>query len=174
MSRGRADLIFRSFDDEAQDDTAERRRKMSSFQRQRRWLLDELNPPPGALLDLGCGVGALFPDLVATGRQIIGIDGSARSIEIAKQAWGARVKFTRGEAESLPVDAGSCGAVLALGLFEYLSNPSAVLAEIHRVLAPGGQLLLTLPAATDPYHRIGYALSVIKHTLTGSEPSIVA
>jgi ubiquinone/menaquinone biosynthesis C-methylase UbiE len=173
MTESNTKAVIRAFDTEAQTGASDRRRRRYSFRLQRRWLLDHLDPPAGALLDLGCGAGVLLPDLVATGRPVIGVDGSLHAIEIARQAWGQRVRLVHADAESLPVGDAECGAVVALGLFEYLSDPRRALAEIRRVLAPGGQLLLTIPAATNPYHRVNYALSALKHRLTGSAPSIV-
>ena len=109
MTSSNTEAVIRAFDTEAEGGASVGRRRRYSFQLQRRWLLDHLDPPEGALLDLGCGVGVLLPDLVATGRPVIGVDGSARSIEVAQQAWGARVRLAQSDAASLPV--GSSGTM---------------------------------------------------------------
>jgi glycosyltransferase involved in cell wall biosynthesis/SAM-dependent methyltransferase len=58
---------------------------------------------------------------------------------------GARAVDVVGPAHDLPVDDGSFDAVLLTEVLEHTPNPAAVLAELHRVLRPGGRLFMTTP-----------------------------
>lgn len=104
---------------------------------------------PGARwLDVGCGAGTLTQSLARLGAQGEAVDGSPAMIEAARQARGAGVDgafdFRVIETvESLPYAAGSFDGVLCSSVLEYLERPEAALAEIARVLRPGGRLLLT-------------------------------
>ena len=166
--------VSNAFDIEAQVKGAlQKRRAQLSFQRQREWILRVLSPAEGMIVDLGCGIGPLIPDLIATGRSIVGVDGSKNSVEIAQNYWGKLATIIHAQSDHLPFNDASCGAVIALGLFEYLNEPHTTLQTIHRILAPNGQLLLTIPAANAPYHRVSYGLSDLKNRLMGGEGSLV-
>ena len=58
---------------------------------------------------------------------------------------GARKATIVAPLDRLPLDDGSFDAVLSTQVLEHVSRPEAVLAEVHRVLAPGGRLWLTVP-----------------------------
>lgn len=96
-------------------------------------LLDAL--PPGPVIDLGCGDGALREAMPAHARpRWLGIDRS-RSILAA----GPRPAATA-DAVALPLRSGSAAAVAALWMLYELDEPEAAIAEAARVLVPGGAL----------------------------------
>jgi ArsR family transcriptional regulator len=100
--------------------------------------------PTWTVGDLGCGTGALALRLAPFAQQVIGIDASREMLAAARaRAHDARhVTFKRGELEALPLaDATLDLAVLALVL-HHVGEPVAALAEVRRVLVPGGRLLL--------------------------------
>ncbi len=99
-------------------------------------------------LDLGCGTGTLARILAERGASVLGVDASstmiaeARSLSPESQA----LRFEQiATAEDLaPLD-GPFDGVLCSSLLEYLEHPRACLKECHRVLEPGGRLILSVP-----------------------------
>jgi ubiquinone/menaquinone biosynthesis C-methylase UbiE len=108
-----------------------------------RWLLDELPLAQARrVLDLGCGVGALLPDLhkVAPRALIVGLDRTEAMVALGPRDFPLLV----GDAAALPFAAGSLDAVVMAFMLFHLPRPSAGLAEAWRVLRPGGWIgLLT-------------------------------
>lgn len=94
----------------------------------------------GYLLDLGCGHGRLVRRFSAQGgRKAVGVD---LSLEMLRQG-GQGLPVAQANAAALCFPDGIFSVVVCMGLFEYMSDPSAFLREIHRVTAPGGLLALT-------------------------------
>lgn len=96
------------------------------------------------LLDCGCGPGSItvgLAELVAPG-EVIGIDASADLIASAQDnaasAGLSNATFQTGDVYSLPFADDSFDAVWAHALLEHLHDPVAALAEMRRVLKPGG------------------------------------
>ncbi|GBD17239.1 putative S-adenosylmethionine-dependent methyltransferase [bacterium HR26] len=118
----------------------------------RRWLLRRelrtlwpLLAPPRRVLELGCGSGDLLQLVRELGNpNVLGIEPSAAADQ-ARQRWGLDV--IRGTLEEARLPAGSFDAALAQHVLEHLPSPSATLAELARVLRPGGALVLWLPNA---------------------------
>jgi ubiquinone/menaquinone biosynthesis C-methylase UbiE len=117
------------------------------FQAQLKIVLDMLDSEPGSLLDIGCAAGAEFAPLLARGFQIVGLDYSPEMLRLAQQRFGAAhgLHLCRADAESLPFPDASFDHVVCLGVFEYLSTYDRSLAEIQRVLRPGGVAIISLP-----------------------------
>jgi ubiquinone/menaquinone biosynthesis C-methylase UbiE len=97
------------------------------------------------LLDVGCGPGTITSDLarlVAPGR-VVGID---RAPEVLAQAsahaggQGVSIELRVGDAYALPLPDASFDVVHAHQLLQHLSDPVRALAEMRRVLRPGGVL----------------------------------
>ncbi|GII66057.1 methyltransferase [Sphaerisporangium krabiense] len=97
----------------------------------------------GAVGDLGCGPGRLTAHLASLGVDAFGVDLSPVMIEIARRTH-PELRFEVGSMDALDVPDGSLGGVLAY--YSIIHAPPehvpAFLAEFHRVLAPGGHLLL--------------------------------
>lgn len=102
------------------------------------------------LLDIGCGTGANLPMLsraVGTGGEVVGMDFSPLALEFASQDMHLpNVVLTQGDALRLPIQDGSCQVVTMLDVLEHLSDDGRALQEVNRVLAPGGALVLSVPA----------------------------
>jgi SAM-dependent methyltransferase len=108
-------------------------------------LIDLLRPRPGRrILDLGCGDGRLTAELAATGAEVVACDLSA------EQAAAARTRISRvqvADATALPYPADSFDGVLSNAALHWMPAQEPVLAELARVLKPGGRLAAELGAA---------------------------
>lgn len=92
-------------------------------------------------VDLGCGLGAALEHAAATGAETAGIDPSTAMVErAARRAPGAEVRV--GSAEKIPFEDDRFTAALAVSTFHHWADHETGLAEVRRVLAPGGRLLI--------------------------------
>lgn len=111
----------------------------------RRRLL-ELVPEGVNVLEIGVGTGGLLAELAARALQVIGVDHSPAMLEEARRRLTAAgiggVELRLGEMSHLPLSDASVGCVVANMVLHHAADPAQVLAEIRRVLAPGGALLL--------------------------------
>jgi SAM-dependent methyltransferase len=101
--------------------------------------------PVRRVLDLGCGAGAFGRWMPCDQVGVFGLDVSARALDAAKR-W-ERVALVDLDREVIPFRDGSFDAVLAKDILEHLQRPWKTMAEIRRVLAPGGRLLISTPLA---------------------------
>ena len=102
-------------------------------------VLDLLHPAPGErILDLGCGDGALTVDLVARGADVIGVDASPAMVAAAR---GRGLRAETADAQDLPFAAGSFDAVFSNAVLHWVRDQDAVLAQVRRVLRPGGRFV---------------------------------
>ncbi len=100
--------------------------------------------PAGTLLDLGCGVGANLPMLEKYG-QTLGVDMSPEAVEFCK-AQGIE-NVTRADLDHLEgVPANSASVVLLADVIEHLDDEGPCLQAAYDALAPGGALIVTVPA----------------------------
>jgi SAM-dependent methyltransferase len=119
--------------------------------------------PDDYLLEVGCGGGAFLHNALESGCRAAAIDHSADMVRVAREAnhdaiQANRLEIREGDAGSLPYPGGTFTCAVMTGVFGFISNPVEVLAEIRRVLAPGGRLvlftgtkkLLGTPAAPEP------------------------
>jgi SAM-dependent methyltransferase len=97
------------------------------------------------VLDVGCGEGQVSRRLAAAkpGRSVVGVDPTQRHIEVAESRGGA-VEYRLGVVDALPFDDASFDAVVACLVFEHVDNLDGAIAEVSRVLAPGGTFLFLL------------------------------
>ena len=90
------------------------------------------------VLDVGCGDGQIARALAKNGAEVLGIDPTQLHIDIANERAGGP-SYLLGSATSLPVDDASQDAVVACLVFEHIDAVDAAIAEVARVLKPGGQ-----------------------------------
>ncbi|MBK7951397.1 MAG: class I SAM-dependent methyltransferase [Deltaproteobacteria bacterium] len=105
------------------------------------------------LLDLGCGTGYGAAELAAGGLRVIGLD----RVRPAARARGAGADFVVGDLTRLPFADASVEAVVSFQVIEHFADPRPYLAELARILAPGGLLLVSTPNrlqsdGENPYH----------------------
>lgn len=106
------------------------------------WLLEPLPGRHAVILDLACG-SAPTHELVPDARWL-GVDLSAGELALAVAA--GRGPVVRGRAEQLPIADNSVGAVCAAMCLPVLTPLDEVLAEMKRVLRPGGTLVALVPS----------------------------
>lgn len=117
-----------------------------------------------AALDCCCGDGILLPDLCAAYRQVTGLDISEDMLAMARERVGASpCTLVLGDAEHLPFPDNHFDAVTFRGAFHHVGDPAACLAEVRRVLRPGGAVVFFEPNA-DPllwraFRKFYYAVS---------------
>jgi SAM-dependent methyltransferase len=96
------------------------------------------------VLDAGCGAGAHAAELVARGARVTGVDASAGLLAVAARRLGPAVALHEADlADPLPFPAGSFDVVLASLVLHYLRDWAPPLREFHRVLVPGGRLVVS-------------------------------
>ncbi|WP_169501785.1 nitrate/nitrite transporter NrtS [Kribbella catacumbae] len=116
------------------------------------WLVEPLRDGP--ILDLACGSAPTRP-LLRTARWI-GIDASANELAVAAVA--GRGPLVRGDAGALPVADGAIDSVCAAMCLQVLTPLDLVLAEVRRVLRPGGMVVALVPSrpGLDPLGILGW------------------
>lgn len=92
------------------------------------------------MLDVGAGEGQLSRLAVDGGATAVGVDPTWGQLAVARRRGGGPV-YVRAVAASLPFPAAAFDAVLACLVFEHIDPVDAAIAEVARVLAPGGRLL---------------------------------
>ena len=96
------------------------------------------------VLDLGCAGGFMAEAMAARGANVTGIDPAAAAIEAARhhaRGAGLSIGYDVGSGEALPYDAASFDAVVCVDVLEHVADLNKVLAEVTRVLRPGGMFL---------------------------------
>ncbi|WP_197373658.1 class I SAM-dependent methyltransferase [Mycolicibacterium baixiangningiae] len=96
------------------------------------------------VVDVGCGPGTAARVAARRGARVTGVDPSESMLRVARAVTRRRtaVTWVRGGAEALPVPDASATVVWALATVHHWPDVGAALTEIHRVLSPGGRLLV--------------------------------
>ena len=102
------------------------------------------------ILDVGCGHGELLDYLPSSVERVVLVDKSferqARVHErLSRQSFAGAFVIADIEQEKIPLPPASFDTVVMAALLEHLKFPAGALREIHRLLEPGGKLLLTTP-----------------------------
>ncbi len=96
-----------------------------------------------AILDVGCGSGLLLKRFADAGR-VFGIDKSGDALRHCRSIGFSRL--CRADAETLPFKSGTFSLVIAADMLEHCEDDELVLAELQRVTAAEGTLLVSVPA----------------------------
>src|SRR5262249_47162634 len=106
---------------------------------------------PKRILDVGSGKGAFAGKLSRAGHDVVGVDPSAKAAGIARRFVDSKGKVVLGQGEAQPVSSGSFDRAVSVCVLEHTRDDSAVLAEVHRVLRPGGIFALTVDCLDSPH-----------------------
>jgi len=98
-----------------------------------------------SVLDIGCGEGQVsrLAASVPGVERVVGVDPTWNQLVVAKER-GGRVAYGRADASGLPFSTGAFDAVVACLVFEHISQVDAAIAEVGRMLRPGGRFLFFL------------------------------
>jgi SAM-dependent methyltransferase len=143
---------------------------------------DLLDLCPGmTVLDLGCGEGRHAFEAYRRGAHVVAVDWGVSEVDTTKR-WlgaiaeageapaGARYEVVRGDLLHLPFPDASVDRVIASEVLEHIPDDAAALAEIARVLKPGGRVAVTVPRYGP--ERICWALSDAYHANEGGHVRI--
>jgi hypothetical protein len=108
-------------------------------------------PPTGLGSTIGCGPGVLLQRMLAAGGTAAGLDHSPDMLALCmarnKEAVaGERLQLKLGDAAEIPWTQESFTAAVAANMFFFLYDPAKALRELHRVLTPGGRLVVATVA----------------------------
>ena len=106
--------------------------------------IDLVRPTDMTIVDIGCGEGItleklhrFFPE-----RKVMGIDSLPENIEISRRH---ACEVRHGDVYNLPLSSKSTDFVLLMEVIEHLEHPEIAIREIHRILVPGGRLVIVFP-----------------------------
>ncbi|MFD1510192.1 bifunctional 2-polyprenyl-6-hydroxyphenol methylase/3-demethylubiquinol 3-O-methyltransferase UbiG [Lacimonas salitolerans] len=108
------------------------------------WMDRQIDWHGKAVLDLGCAGGFMAEALDDRGARVIGIDPAKDAIAAARNhaaQTGRAITYDVGVGEDLPYDASQFDAVICVDVLEHVSDLTQVLAQVARVLRPGGLFL---------------------------------
>jgi SAM-dependent methyltransferase len=111
--------------------------------------------PGRKVLDLGCRDGALT-SAYASGNEVVGVDADREALAEAEKL-GIETRWADLD-EPLPFDEASFDVVVAGELLEHLRDPRRVVADVRRVLRPGGTFVASVPNAYRLKNRLRFLL----------------
>lgn len=118
------------------------------------------------VLEIGCGTGTTALSLATSVARIVGTDISGEMIAIARERALAQsctnAEFAVATAERAPGSEGTYDAVLAFNLLHLVADRSAVLADVARLLKPGGLLIAKTPCLSEMNPLIRLAVPVMR------------
>jgi ubiquinone/menaquinone biosynthesis C-methylase UbiE len=116
-------------------------------------VLELLDGSHGRVLDVGSGPGIMVPDLVQRACEVWAVDAAPEMVRQCRQRFGhlPGVHCAIGSATALSFPAGAFDAVLCMGVIDRIREYDLAIAEMLRVLRPGGMLLLAFPNLLSPW-----------------------
>lgn len=112
--------------------------------------------PFGRLLEVGCAGGAFLNAARQAGYDVQGVELSGEASQFARETFGLPI-FT-GDLPAARFPAGSFDIVYLGDVIEHLPRPRAIIAEVRRILTPGGSIVLACPSQTNTlFSRAGFA-----------------
>ncbi|MCX7048537.1 MAG: class I SAM-dependent methyltransferase [Candidatus Sumerlaeota bacterium] len=122
-------------------------------------VLNAVHPSHGdVILDVGCRSGAMAAEFAVRGARVIGIDTDRSAIgsEVSPTCdFACRMGWVVCDARACALASGAFTKATILDCLEHIERDGDAVAELHRVLAPGGRLIVTVPTIPGhPPHRV--------------------
>ena len=108
--------------------------------RWRRAMVSHVPRDGGSVLDVATGTGLVAERLLAEGHRVTGLDQSPDMLAVARSRFGDRVELVEASATELPFADASFDHLTFTYLLRYVDDPAATLAELARVVRPGGTI----------------------------------
>lgn len=136
------------------------------------------------VLDAGCGTGYGSAELAGVATRVAGVDVSPDAIDYARREYARpNVRWMQASATALPFASASFDLVAAFEVIEHLDDWPELLREARRVLAPGGQFLVSTPNKTfyadaraesgpNPFHTHEFEYDEFHDALAAVFPSV--
>jgi ubiquinone/menaquinone biosynthesis C-methylase UbiE/DNA-binding transcriptional ArsR family regulator len=128
--------------------------------------------------DLGCGTGQVSELLAPHVARVVAVDGSTDMVQAARKRLKGlhQVDVRRGDMEALPIDEGQLDVAMTALVLHHVPEPARALAEMHRVVKPGGRVLIVdmLPHDRVEYQQqmghvwLGFSEKTMKKLLEGA------
>ena len=136
------------------------------------WMRDAIGfdkYPDRQLLEVGCGTGTDLLQFARGGSRVVGIDLTPRSIEISRRrfrVYGLDGEFAIGDAENLAFPDESFDVVYSFGVIHHTPDTQQAISEFHRVLRPGGRVIVMLYNRASLYY---WTSLILRRGLIGGE-----
>jgi SAM-dependent methyltransferase len=126
-----------------------------------RWLVPPIFSPfaddlvadvaPGShVLDVACGTGIVARRAAAKGATVVGVDLNEQMLQVARDV-APDIEWVAADAADLPLDDESFDLVFCQQGLQFMSDPAAAVAEMRRVVAPGGRLTMSVWRACEGF-----------------------
>jgi SAM-dependent methyltransferase len=113
----------------------------------------EASPPPGRVLDVGCGTGVLADRLAGSGYEVVGLDPSEGMLDVMRER-APQVEAVHGSGTEMPFEDGEFDLSLSVATMHHIADRDLVqsaLQEMVRVVKPGGRILVWDHNPRNPY-----------------------
>ena len=108
--------------------------------RWRRTMVSRVPRDGGTVLDVATGTGLVAERLLARGHRVTGLDQSPDMLAVARRRFGDRIELVEASATKIPFPNASFDHLTFTYLLRYVDDPGATLAELARVVRPGGTI----------------------------------
>jgi SAM-dependent methyltransferase len=136
----------------------------SSAEAYERWLVPPIFTPfaddlvadvrPGSrVLDVACGTGIVARRAAAHGAAVVGVDVNEQMLGVAREI-APEIRWLEADAADLPLPDAAFDWVFCQQGLQFMTDPAAAVAEMRRVLAPGGRLTVSVWRPCDAYERL--------------------
>jgi ubiquinone/menaquinone biosynthesis C-methylase UbiE len=138
-----------------------------------RYNLDMFDADGKNVLDIGCGPGEMLVELLDRGCTVSGTDISGAMIELARKNTSQHPHVNRldlrvGDIEAMSYPSATFDGVICAGVIEYVEDDTRALAELNRVLKPGGTLIISVRNKACPARAIDLLGDPVKNSRRGA------
>ncbi|HSB80872.1 MAG TPA: class I SAM-dependent methyltransferase [Candidatus Methylomirabilis sp.] len=134
--------------------------------------------PGKTVLEVGCGNGYVLSRYARYGARSFGVDLTSTGTDLSRRRFALEElsgRFVQADAEYLPFRGGTFDLAVSVGVLHHLPNIQAAVAEIYRLLKPGGMIVLMLYHRNSVHYRVLYPLYGLLHpAFRGNRPADVA